>query len=121
MALSLPWRTASPTASRRSSLRVSSKERAIPPISSEESTSIGTRSNGAPSLLSLFSPARRTVSASRAPASSEAPIRSRYSGCNTDLVTTIVNHDASAATMITATPAASTDRMALSRTEPPAS
>ncbi len=76
---------------------------------------MGSTSDGSPSPL--FSLMRRTASGSRTSATSSAPARSLFSGCSTDLAATLVDHDASAKTMITTTPSATANRMALSRTE----
>ena len=74
---------------------------------------MGSMSDGRLSpLLSLM---RRTASGSPTPAVSSAPTRSMCSGCSTDLTATVVAHDASAKTMINATPTASASMTALSR------
>ena len=82
IALTFPRSAASLAASRSASRWTWSKARATSPISSEESTSMGSTSSETPSpSVSLI---RRTVSGSRTPATSRAPVRSRRSGRTMD-------------------------------------
>ena len=113
MALTLPRSAASLAASRTASRCTWSKARATSPISSVESTSIGSTSSGA----STASPSviRRTVSGSRTPATSSAPLRSLRSGPVMDRPTAMVKNRASASTSITAALSMSADLIARSR------
>ncbi len=102
IALTLPRSAASLAASRSASRCTWSKARATSPISSKESTSIGSTSAGACSLSDSL--IRRTVSGSRTPATSSAPARSRRSGRTMDRPTTTVNSSEMISTSSTAAP-----------------
>ena len=115
IALTLPRSAASLAASRTASRCTWSNARATSPISSVESTSIGSTSSAA----SVTSPLviRRTVSGSRTPATSSAPVRSLRSGRVIDRPTAVVKNRASASTSITAALSMSADLIALPRCE----
>ena len=100
MASSLLRRPASSPPSRAILLRVCSKARAMSPISSGEAASAGAASTGRPS------------------ARARARLRSRYSGCSTDLAVPIVAHTASPKTVIIMIPIATAHRMDPTRMEP---
>ena len=113
MALTFPRSAASLPASPMASLCTWSKARATSPISSVESTSMGTTSWGISSpSVSLI---RRTASGSRVPATSRAPLRSRRSGRIMDLPTATVARNARARTSRTTAPQMITSRIALLR------
>ncbi len=86
-------------ASRSASRCTWSNARATSPISSVESTSIGATSSETSSpSVSLI---RRTVSGSRSPAISRAPVRSLRSGRTIDRPTMVVETSAIASTKAT--------------------
>ncbi len=116
MALMFPRSAASLAASRTASLWTWSNARATSPISSVESTSMGSTSSGAsvppPPLI------QRTVSGSRTPATSSAPARSLCSGRVMERLTAMVKNSARASTSSTAMPSISAELIDLSRSEP---
>ena len=115
IALMFPRSAASLEASRTASRWTWSNARATSPISSVESTSMGATSSGASLPPPLI---RRTVSGSRSPATSSAPVRSRCSGRVIERPRATVNSSASASTRITANPPIRAAVIAWPRSEP---
>ena len=118
MASSLPRSAVSLAARRNISVRMWLKARPTSPISSEESTSMGSTSeDGTPwPLLPLM---WRISSGSRTSSRSSAPARSLRIGLSTDPAATAANHNASARMTIATTVNATADKIALSRSELP--
>ena len=113
IALMFPRSAASLDASPSAASCTWSNARATSPISSVESTSMGTISWGTASPSDWL--IRRTASGSRFPATSRALLRSRCSGRVMDLPTTTVAANAKPSTSTTAEPQVITSRIALLR------